>query len=114
MRQAKREAAEAERQSRVSSARAEALTRRAEREEVAVAREEAHLWRCGAYTGGACGVREVAVTSCSGAVVEARGSEQAVQAAAMRLTLRAAEERAGKAEGEAQAMWASLRAAEAA
>ena len=34
VRQAKREAAEAERQSRVSSARADALTRRAEREEV--------------------------------------------------------------------------------
>ena len=49
VRQARREAAEAARHSRVSSARAEALSRRAEQEEVAAAREEASLWRCGAY-----------------------------------------------------------------
>ena len=49
VRQARREAAEAARHSRVSSARAEALSRRAEQEEVAAAREEANLWRCGAY-----------------------------------------------------------------
>ena len=107
VRQARREAAEAARHSRVSSARAEALSRRAEQEEVAAAREEASLWRCGAYTSGVCGVREVAVTGASGA------AHDAAAATAMRLTLRAAEERAGKAEGEAHAMWESLRAVEA-
>ena len=72
-----------------------------------MAREEAHLWRCGAYTGGACGVREVEVTAWA-----TQATQEAAAARAMRLTLRAAEERAGKAEDEAQAMWTSLRAVE--